>query len=205
MRVQGQVLGETPGSGGWMCSLTKHECNCLLYCWRDHYLNPIQLTVCLESVSTVAQVVLLYPNLCILGIPCPSGQSFWGRVAWGHKPVSCGYRWIFPFTLVCDKNVNIILFLGKFCEKCLEEHLFISTKIYRLYYSFLISLISLRIHVCVCGWVWCVIFPLTCKLQEDRDIVYVIRPCFLSLEQFHTCLVLIVFLWNEALRHTLEV
>ena len=50
--------------------------------------------------------------------------------------MSCGYKLIFPFTLVYDKNVNIILFLIKFCEKCLEEHLFISTKIYWLYYSF---------------------------------------------------------------------
>lgn len=136
MRVQNQVLGERPGSGGWMCSLTKCECNCLLYCWMDHYLNPIQLTVRLESVSTVAQVVFSYPNLSTLGSPCLWGQSFWGRVAWGHRPVSCGYKLIFPFTLVCDKNVNIILFLIKFCEKCLEEHLFISTKIYWLYYSF---------------------------------------------------------------------
>ena len=52
-----------------MCSLTKHEGNCLLYCWMDHCLNPIQLTVCLESVSTVAPVVFSYPNLSILGIP----------------------------------------------------------------------------------------------------------------------------------------
>lgn len=152
MRVQDQVLGETPGSGGWMCSLTKHECNCLLYCWRDHYLNPIQLTVCLESVSTVAQVVFSYSHLSILVSPCPSGQSFWGRVTWGHKPVSCGYKLIFPFTLVCDKHVNIIFFLGKFCEKCLEEHLFISTKIYWLYYSFFDKpYFSQNTCVCVVG------------------------------------------------------